>query len=85
VLNAFRHHRDHHHLAGGTDERTNHRCSTPFGITEIITRQTPEPEEAREDLLNAFRHHRDHHNRCCAGFFRSSWCSTPFGITEIIT
>jgi len=36
VLNAFRHHRDEHYLVLKVD-RVNNLCSTPIGITAVIT------------------------------------------------
>ena len=35
-------------------------CSTPFGITDLITDENPFPSPVT-GVLNAFRHHRSHH------------------------
>jgi len=38
VLNAFRHHRDDHNIVLAFIRARDYWCSTPFGITEMITR-----------------------------------------------
>src|SRR6266540_3366648 len=60
-------------------------CSTPFGITEMITRRAGETVLCLTWVLNAFRHHRDDHFPASCGPVRGFGCSTPFGITEMIT
>ena len=60
VLNAFRHHRGRHVVSTDVMSRA-HKCSTPFGITEVGTRERRFPRPARHRVLNAFRHHRGRH------------------------
>ena len=60
-------------------------CSTPFGITDLITRRGV--RHCWADLvLNAFRHHRSHHlGELPLDELQGQLCSTPFGITDLIT
>ncbi len=59
-------------------------CSTPFGITDLIT-PDPAPVERLLPVLNAFRHHRSHHRTFLSRVRIICRCSTPFGITDLIT
>src|SRR6266542_2734927 len=84
VLNAFRHHRDDH---GQEKRHENERilCSTPFGITEMITAAYLQHTGGIRSVLNAFRHHSDDHAEHLHLHAVTDLCSPPFGITEMIT
>ena len=60
VLNAFRHHRGFSLEQFGA-EGVGGRCSTPFGITEVLTRRRGICTPRASVVLNAFRHHRGSH------------------------
>ncbi len=85
VLNAFRHHRSHHGGWAWFAYTPWGQCSTPFGITDLITgRKTGATGTAYgcstpfgiTDLITTF---------LLASFLLLCWCSTPFGITDLIT
>ena len=61
-------------------------CSTPFGITEVVTPTARKPGTQKgAHVLNAFRHHRGSHIPRGGTSCHRLWCSTPFGITEVVT
>ena len=59
-------------------------CSTPFGITEVLT-QGEGGRLQPSRVLNAFRHHRGSHMIIGWPYAINQQCSTPFGITEVLT
>ena len=84
VLNAFRHHSGAHAMAqmhaGQPVE-----CSTPFGITAVLTIGPLDSTKSYLVVLNAFRHHSGAHSADAMVAFRVLLCSTPFGITAVLT
>ena len=61
-------------------------CSTPFGITEGVTRCSKLVTIPMVPVLNAFRHHGGRHATIPDGIgWPRDRCSTPFGITEGVT
>ena len=60
-------------------------CSTPFGITEVLTSRRRTSQRSNALVLNAFRHHRGSHPSITGRLVRIARCSTPFGITEVLT
>ncbi len=59
VLNALRHHRGRHQIAQGKATGVI-PCSTPCGITEVGTEESP-IKHVIPSVLNALRHHRGRH------------------------
>ncbi len=62
VLNAFRRHRLGHTSARRKSGRPR-PCSTPFGVTDLVTCRTPNRSNCKIHVLNAFRRHRLGHSR----------------------
>ncbi len=61
------------------------QCSTPFGVTDLVTRRAGNLERRGDGVLNAFRRHRlGHPYRDAAAGLREQ-CSTPFGVTDLVT
>ena len=87
VLNAFRHHCCRHRRSTLRSVDFEVLCSTPFGITAVVTSGDLQHEPADTRLvLNAFRHHCCRAPRPIAPLAMSqSVCSTPFGITAVGT
>ncbi len=84
VLNAFRHHRNSHRLAGVSYACTGwvlnafrHHRNSHNGDLDTGFKSS--------NVLNAFRHHRNSHSRQHRFLFRFLQCSTPFGIIGIHT
>ena len=86
VLNAFRHHCGRHCLRGRRTSNPVSRCSTPFGITEVGTRDSRAGRIATScaQRLSASLRSAPRAYRVTSGY-RALPCSTPFGITEVGT
>ena len=61
VLNALRHHGGHHRARSRSRGHSRAACSTPCGITEVITRPGRCDARHLDLVLNALRHHGGHH------------------------
>ncbi len=62
VLNAFRRHRLGHR-ATARGSAAHRSCSTPFGVTDLVTRSIGPASGSPEEVLNASRRHRLGHGR----------------------
>src|SRR5262249_48218647 len=64
---------------------TDRSCSTPFGVTAIVTPLQYLQRSGRQALLNAFRRHCHRHLPPLVPALHPRHCSTPFGVTAIVT
>ncbi len=70
---------------GKRRECRNRECSTPFGITAVVTNVMIHTINL-QSVLNAFRHHSSRHSPIVWLTYRLTIsCSTPFGITAVVT
>ena len=85
VLNAFRHHRSGHGFAGRRVRSAMSECSTPFGITEVVTAAIPRSWTSDVRCSTPFGITEAALRRYDLAAAADCLCSTPFGITEVGT
>ena len=85
VLNASRRHRLGHLETGGENQAAT-ECSTPLGVTDLVTRGHG-PDQLSEGgcVLNASRRHRLGHATGRGNAGKPEVCSTPLGVTDLVT
>ena len=60
-------------------------CSTPLGVTDLVTGHDHHGRDARVLVLNASRRHRLGHRHDEEPIQRHLRCSTPLGVTDLVT